>query len=68
LERRHVGGAGFFRGDAGALLNPGELVEAYFDVAHFWRDIAYVMDLGFADLREHHRQALRIMKARGESR
>jgi len=39
-------------------------MEAYFDLAHFWRDIAYVMDLSLSDMLEHQRQAARIMKAR----
>lgn len=64
---RDIGGAGFFR-DGGELLNPADLLNAYFDVAHFWRDIAYVMDLGFADMVEHHDQAQRILKAQRGAR
>jgi len=41
------------------------VLDAYFDVAHFWRDVDYVMSLGLSDMMEHHRQAQRIIKAGG---
>jgi hypothetical protein len=43
------------------------VLEAYFDLGHFWRDISYVMGLGLSDMVEHQRQALRISKARNRA-
>ncbi|WP_268238121.1 hypothetical protein [Neoroseomonas lacus] len=40
------------------------MIDAYFDLAHFWGDIAYVMALDLEDMRRHHEHARRIMKAR----
>jgi hypothetical protein len=41
------------------------VIDAYFDVAHFWGDIEYVMALDLTEMWEHHRQAIRIKKAMG---
>lgn len=44
------------------------MINAYFDLAYFWGDIAYVMGLDLEEMQQHHDQAVRIMKAKPAGR
>lgn len=46
-------------------MTAGEVLAAYFDMAHFWRSIDHVMDLTFDDLLLHIEHAERIARATG---